>query len=593
MDKPSATFCRLITAFFLITAVFFAVTALVVFRYSRDTFHAVIRNALLDQTELLQAKLTGESFEYRSDAIKVLVEAYELIDNYHVTVIRHNGEVLADSRSASWHQMNQMNQPEIIDAVNRDDGIGFVVRKDPDSGTKAFYLARRINGNNRRAGFVRIGVSAGNAASGMLSLSVLLVLSVFFSSAVCAIVAVRLCIRPIRRMTETADTLCGTVDEKWLVRNEATYELEALGRSLQRMVNRFNENLVRETEHRKLLETMFRSMVDPVFVVDGQAGILRFNSAFKTLFNTGNDTVSGRAVLEVVRNTQLHQFVEKTLSSLSPLEEDIVFHNHQDLYFKATGVSIDKGDGSVFGAMIVLNNITRIRKLERVRTDFVANVSHELKTPITAVRGFVETLLDGAVDQPDNAMRFLGIILKQVNQLQAVIEDLLSLSRLEQENAGNDIKQQPEQLEHLLRNAVQICETTAKEHHVTIEITCDDIQISVNRTLMVQALVNLLDNAVKYGKADSIVNLYGTIKDNAVLIQVQDRGPGICEEHQARIFERFYRVDKSRSREMGGSGLGLSIVKHIVQIHGGKVTLQSSPGHGTLFTIELPTTLLN
>ncbi len=596
MDKQTSVLKTLLPVFILLLLVLSATTSLIVFTSFSRSYRSTIRKNLVDQIRIIQMSLPEGPVENNTEAIRSIVNQYRTFETHHLTIMRFNGDVIADSRNEAWHRMNQVNQPEVASAINRSDHIGFFVRKDPDTDRNAFYLAKQIRDDNGNIRIIRVGIPGSLMVAGLPGVIGLIVLASVIVSIAIGLFTFNICIKPVNIMRQHADALAGNVNDKWKVRNEQTAELEKLGQSLQRMVKRFRDHLERETEQRKLLETMFRSMVDPVFVVDKHSQIQRYNKAFVKLLHIETHDISGRPVLEVIRSTKLNGFVEKTLATLLPVEEEIDFHNHYDLFFKVTGVSIDGGDGTdgtVIGAMIVMNNVTRIRKLERIRTDFVANVSHELKTPITAIRGFVETLLDGAVNQPEDATRFLKIISKQVNQLQAVIEDLLSLSRLEQEKTGNGNKLEPIQLVHLFQSAVQMCDSAARERNISIEIVCEGINIAVNRTLLLQAIINLLENAVKYGATNSVVNLFGFVKQNAVLIQVKDSGPGISKEHLERIFERFYRVDKSRSRDMGGSGLGLSIVKHIAQIHGGTVSVQSVPGKGSVFTIELPVTLLS
>ena len=241
------------------------------------------------------------------------------------------------------------------------------------------------------------------------------------------------------------------------------------------------------------------------------------------------------------------------------------------------------------GALIVLNDVTRIRRLENVRREFVANVSHEIKTPITAIKGFVETLRDGAVGNPEDAERFLGIIENHAERLEAIIEDLLSLSRIEREAERGKIALVEGQVQDVVQMAVQVCEMSARAKEIKIECSCDkDIASKINGPLLEQAMVNLLDNAIKYSAKGSTIWVEASQTAEDIEIDVRDQGCGIEKEHLPRLFERFYRVDKARSRQLGGTGLGLAIVKHITQAHGGQVSVESIPGKGSTFSIRLP-----
>ena len=229
-----------------------------------------------------------------------------------------------------------------------------------------------------------------------------------------------------------------------------------------------------------------------------------------------------------------------------------------------------------------------LNRLETIRRDFVANVSHELKTPITSIKGFVETLLDGAMNDPVEADRFLKIVSKHSNRLNAIIEDLLTLSRLEQDGTAG-VERQPIGLSGLVSSAVEICAHRAENKNISIKIECPDTLIaSVNPPLIEQALINLISNAVKYSPEGKTVTVSVYAKREGVVLSVIDQGYGIAPEHLERLFERFYRVDKGRSRQEGGTGLGLAIVKHIAQAHGGTVSVKSTFGVSSTFSIFLP-----
>ncbi len=234
-------------------------------------------------------------------------------------------------------------------------------------------------------------------------------------------------------------------------------------------------------------------------------------------------------------------------------------------------------------------DVRQLRQLEKMRRDFVANVSHELKTPITSIKGFMETLLEGKTDDPEDVRRFLGIIAKQADRLDAIIEDLLSLSRLELEYERGDITLTRERISDVLKAAMHNCADKAAPKRIRMQLECPDLlSARINAPLLEQAVTNLIDNAVKYSDEDRNVEIAASETGKEVVISVRDEGHGIAEKYLTRIFERFYRVDKSRSRKLGGTGLGLSIVKHIAQAHGGTVSVQSEPGQGSTFSVHLP-----
>jgi signal transduction histidine kinase len=288
--------------------------------------------------------------------------------------------------------------------------------------------------------------------------------------------------------------------------------------------------------------------------------------------------------LPIENNGKVIAFV-RTALSVSTITETL-----NDIYYKIAVTGIIVSVVAVLsGAIIVFNDVTRIRRLENIRKDFVANVSHELKTPITSIKGFVETLLDGSVKDPAQINNFLEIIAKHTERLNAIIEDLLSLSRLEESQSKRDIVLNEEHLKSILATAIELSDIKARQKRIAINLSCSNIlQARVNTLLLEQAVFNLIDNAIKYSEPDSTIEVIAQQTENEILISVRDNGCGIEQKHLSRLFERFYVVDKSRSRKLGGTGLGLAIVKHISGVHGGHATVESKVNEGSIFTIHLP-----
>jgi two-component system phosphate regulon sensor histidine kinase PhoR len=274
------------------------------------------------------------------------------------------------------------------------------------------------------------------------------------------------------------------------------------------------------------------------------------------------------------------------------LQGDITFLSNPEKFLQANGTVLKDAKGKEIGAVIVLNDVTRLKKLEKIRRDFVANVSHELKTPVTSIKGFLETLREGAIDDPENAHRFLEIISKNADRLSSIIEDLLILSRLDKEDDGGEVVTETYSINELVDSTMKDCvkKALSKDIELVSDLP-DEIQARINPTLLRQALVNLVDNAIKYSEPGKKVLIRALSDSNCIALSVTDEGCGISKEHHSRIFERFYRVDKGRSRREGGTGLGLSIVKHIVNAHGGRISLESSPGKGSTFNLYIPVDL--
>ena len=365
-------------------------------------------------------------------------------------------------------------------------------------------------------------------------------------------------------------------------------ELAGLAESFNRMAAQIESRMQEVVRQRNQLEGVLSSMQEGVIAVDPEERVLSLNPAAARWFDLPLERARGRSLQEVVRNLAIQKFVARSLKSREPAEEDMAVFQNGERILNVRSTPLQGAGSGTFGSLIVFNDVTQLRRLEDMRRDFVANVSHELKTPLTAIKGFVETLHQGQAD-PEEARRFLGIIAKHVDRLNVIIEDLLMLSRIEDESERAEIKRETVRLHDVFANAVQICRPAAEAKRIRIRVAGDEaLTASVDPVLLEQAVVNLLDNAVKYSDPEREVEISARAAEREILIRVRDQGVGIERRHLPRLFERFYRVDKARSRAVGGTGLGLAIVKHIAQAHGGHVSVESTLGEGSQFTIHLP-----
>jgi two-component system phosphate regulon sensor histidine kinase PhoR len=360
---------------------------------------------------------------------------------------------------------------------------------------------------------------------------------------------------------------------------------ERLHRAARAMDHRF-EALERR---RGALETVLSSMREGVFAVDHEERVVHLNRAAAGMFDRDPEEACGRTVPEVARNPSLHRFVSRATAAEGSLEEDVTLHGGDRVVLNLRSAAMRERDGRRIGTLVVMADVTRLRHLEGMRSDFVANVSHELKTPLTAIKGFVETLYNRQVDSPEETQRFLGIVVKHVDRLDAIVSDLLALSRIEQSRGRKELRLKETRIRDVLTTVLQVVQARAEAKRIDIAIRdAENATALVDPTLLEQALLNLVDNAIKYSDAGGRVEVIAKRQDGEMRIDVSDRGMGIAKAHLPRLFERFYRVDKARSRHLGGTGLGLAIVKHIAQAHGGTVGVNSSPGVGTTFTLRLP-----
>jgi two-component system phosphate regulon sensor histidine kinase PhoR len=396
--------------------------------------------------------------------------------------------------------------------------------------------------------------------------------------------------RPLEEMKRGAERFaCGELEGRLPIYSGE--EMGGLAEAMNQMAVQLDDRIRTVVRQRNEQDAVLSSMIEGVLAVDNEERILRVNQSAAELLNIDHAVAIGRRIQEVIRKPDLQNFVSQALQSQKRIEEDITLViRGNEIFLQAHGAPLRDSSGKDIGALVVLNDITRLQRLENIRRDFVANVSHELKTPITAIKGSVETLLGGAVEDEESAQRFLDIIARQSDRLNAIIEDLLALSRIEQGEERDGLEKAKTQLRSVFLNTLQACQLKANDKQVALEMDCpDDIEIMINAPLLEQALVNLVDNAIKYSPEKGRVHFSALREDSAVVIKVQDWGSGISKEHLPRLFERFYRVDKARSRKLGGTGLGLAIVKHIVQSHNGQIAVESTPGNGSTFIIQLPT----
>jgi two-component system phosphate regulon sensor histidine kinase PhoR len=327
-------------------------------------------------------------------------------------------------------------------------------------------------------------------------------------------------------------------------------------------------------------------MVEGVAVVNGVERLVFANPGFAQILDLDVPPVSGSSLLEVVRQTELIEAVRRVLAGEPRVEAEIVTGTLRQHYFAATVASVRAGETS--GAVIVLHDITELRKLERVRRDFVANVSHEFRTPLTAIQGFSETLLAGAVNDPNNRDRFLGIILEHSRRLARLTEDLLRLSEMDAERLELEVRRLA--VSQLVESCYETAQRRAAEKGLALSLQLPGRlpDIAGDSRRLQEVLQNLLDNAIQYTLPGGKIVLSAEAKNDEVIFTVADTGIGIPRSDQPRIFERFYRVDAARSREAGGTGLGLSIAKHLIEVHGGRIWVESEVGEGSQFHFSIP-----
>ncbi len=514
-----------------------------------------------------------------------LIEAYFNDRPFRLTVMDADGRVLADSKAAAADLENHGARPEVMAALSR--GRGTAVRKSESVGVELYYLARPVYREGKSIAVIRASMPITVLKERLLELYGSVALGaalILAAAALIALAVVRRIGKPIRLLVGTAELFAeGQLNQSSHI--SAPEELRILGDTMNAMAAELRLKMDESERRRREAEAILAGLNEGVIVLDRNLTVKEANAAALAIFGIGEGgTVVGRSLLEAFRATELGRYARSALEGAGAVEGTITLWSQGQRTLQVYGAVIAGGQG----CLLVVHDMTRLMQLERVRRDFVANVSHELKTPITSIKGFVETLQDGALDDPERAQRYLGIVAKHADRLERIIEDLLALARLEQQDE-TALETQDALLGDMLRDACALCEGAAAEKNISVRMDCPpELRCRANPSILEQAFVNLLDNAVKYSDRGKTVQIRAIGTESGAEIRFIDEGRGIPAADLPRIFERFYRVDKARSRDVGGTGLGLSIVKHVVSLHGGTVSVESREGLGSTFIVRLP-----
>ncbi|MBW2108481.1 MAG: PAS domain-containing protein [Deltaproteobacteria bacterium] len=555
-------------------------------RLIAQTEQRLLKEAFLIRTVIEK----GQGYARGPAAVDRLVKVMGKDIGDRITVIDRRGTVLGDSEVAAGavkDMEDHSNRPEFIAAFKQSHGMA--IRHSVTLGIDMMYLAVKLEHAGRFVGVVRVAVPLTQIRELTRKTEVTLfsafLVCVFFIL-VLNIVASKELSRPIEEVTRAAEKIAeGDFDVR--VHPSAKGEFEALSHAINVMAAEIEERINEITEEKETLTTILGDMSDGVMVVDAQGRITLINRALEGLLGDRADVV-GKAPVEVIRSAELQDGLAAVLRGEGTFETALCMNTGgADRIFDVTIAPL-KPMGRMQGAVAVFHDITVLKRIDKVRRDFVANVSHELRTPLTSVKGYAETLTEGQVKDEAQVRRFARIILKHANRLSRLVEDLLSLTRLEAE--GSTPKKTAFRLKDVIEASVQVVRPAAEAKGITlaVEDMADQLAVRADRDQISQAVINLLDNGVKYTPEGGKVTVAVIDTADAVQVTVRDTGFGIARDDLERIFERFYRVDKSRLREAGGTGLGLSIVKHIIQGHGGKLWVESELEEGSAFHFTLP-----
>jgi len=548
-----------------------------------------IRSDLVSRKSLVLLSLEEEKFAPKDHGgIEGYVKDLGHASSTRITWIDNTGTVQADSDADPATMENHHNRPEVKSALS---GVPkFSLRYSRTLGEGMQYYAVPVRHDGNIIGALRVALPVTRLEYGPTATKKEFLLSVLIVALISGLVSfltTRDVAGSLGRMRKAAQ-MFSSGDFKTRSPVSDTIEIGNLAEALNHMMDDLERQFVTISHQAKEQSAILESMNEGVMAIDNDDNVLIMNRAATRILDSDPDVSKGITLQEAVRNPIIQRFVEKVRVQSASLCEEFLIRGQDTRTVQATGTILRGNENSQLGVLLVLNDITEFRKLENVRRDFVANVSHELRTPITSIKGYSEALLSGDLGEDSKTRDFLEVIERQADRLGAIIEDLLSLSAIEQGNESTSISATSMRVCDIVSSATASCVEKAEANHTKMEVECDgDTVVTVNPRLMEQAVLNLLDNAIKYTPNGTV-----TVKverlDNEVAIRVIDTGCGIDEEHLPRVFERFYRVDKARSRKLGGTGLGLSIVKHIASAHKGRVEAQSTPGVGSTFSIYIP-----
>lgn len=579
---------KIVSSYFVIILVLTTTFALIMMNSTNTMMTLQLEDRFINECELVKKLFIKEyklqntmDFNYMS----FVNEIHKDIDT-RITLIAEDGTVKADTHEDPVNMNNHLNRKEVIDAI-RTDKVGTSVRYSNTVKADFLYVAIPVHIDGEMW-IVRVSkqlVEIKELNQHILNVAVLSIISAAIFAMLMSIFVSKRITRPIDALTEIANEIAdGDFGRKIYI--SANDQIGELAQSFNKMSHTLNLSMNELKQRNSELEAILNSMINGIIAVDQNKNIILINKfCFEILDLPQNYVVENESMYKIIRNEEIAQMVEISMNEGVPQMKELRYvHSEKTLRIFVNPIFTITRE--IIGSIVVIQDVTQIRKLEQMRSDFVSNVSHELKTPLTSIRGFVDTLKNGAVHQPDTAMRFLDIIDIESDRLYRLINDILLLSEIE--TMDREPEQTQVELTSVTEEVIDFLELKAHEKGLKLSaIYKEELFIKANRDRIKQMLINLIDNGIKYTEKGEVkVDIH--TQGSWVVIRVTDTGIGFSEDHKERLFERFYRVDKGRSRNQGGTGLGLSIVKHIVLLYKGKIAVESTPGKGTTFEILLP-----
>jgi len=585
--KRNSLFIYILLILLSITLVSIGTISIFSIKTLSDSIYEEVENSLKEQGRIINNQIHATKIE-NEQFYQDFINSIALKINARITIIALDGKVLADSHKDFREMENHSDRPEMIDAMKGNYGTS--KRLSSTLSEEMLYITIPPEGTDR---VVRLALSIdfiGEKVFETYKKIIIFSLIILVITLLISIATAKIFTRTIGSIKDVS-THYSKGDFTIKLPENGPVEVSLLKKSINSMGEQLKSIINKTTFQKNELLAMVNSMVESVILLDKHLQIKEMNPAAERLTGKNLEECRGKEIIKIINNEVISGLVKETLVTSDVLEETVRLNQPLQQYVQVHSSTIFDSNGENSGILLVMNNITRTKQLENMRSDFVSNVSHELKTPITLINGYVETLLDGALEDKSKLTQFLSIINKHSQRLNYIIDDLLILSNIE--NMGNEMITEKILLYDLLFSAYTSALDIAQKENIKMEVICyEKLQISANPILLEQAVFNLISNAVKYSGRGSTVIITGKQTlldgDKKIEISIEDNGIGIGEDQLDRIFERFYRINKKQNHDIGGTGLGLSIVRHIALAHKGKVSAISNKNRGCKFSITLP-----
>ncbi|MBC1485876.1 two-component system histidine kinase PnpS [Listeria seeligeri] len=557
----------------------------------KSTYLNMKENQLEDDAKILLQTTNIEHLNLDQDAAEIQKTLDPLSDEIdaRITVIDSQGDVVADTKKDPENLDNHMNRPEVADILEKGENVGISIRESDSLGYSMLYVAVPVKHQNKTDGVLRISISLESVDTAVAklwgNLALIFGIALIIIAGISVFIA-RKITKPVREIIEVSTDLANhKYDSR--IHGKVSGELQDLSISVNMLAESLETQMFEIKQNEQRLNAIVQNLVSGVMLINADKQVIMTNRTMYQIL--GETEITGKPFYEVIKSFALSQLIDATFETKTMQQKEIILYFPREMILDASVSPILAEDGEITGIILLLHDITQIRHLENVRSEFVTNVSHELKTPVTALKGFAETLLDGAMYDEALLKKFLTIIKEESDRLHRLIMDILALSRIEQnpvtENVGTV------DVDDVIDQSVRTIFELATEKNIQVsapEKTIPPVIIETNRDQLQQILINLLSNAINYTPVDGKVEVKLMERESEVIIEVTDNGIGIPAKDIDRVFERFYRVDKARSRHSGGTGLGLSIVKHLVENCGGRIEVESQEEVGSTFRVTLP-----